>query len=83
LKIDRSFVRDMLIDAGSGAIAHTIISLGEAMGISVVAEGVETEEQQEFLAHMGCHSYQGYLFSAALPLEEFDQWLASFAKNAV
>jgi len=71
LKIDRSFVRDMLVDATSGAIAQTIISLGRAMGLPVIAEGVETEEQRDFLAGLGCHSFQGYLFSRPLPLKEF------------
>src|SRR5208337_5361809 len=49
LKIDRSFVRDILVDASSGAIAQTILSLGRAMGISVIAEGIETKEQRDFL----------------------------------
>jgi diguanylate cyclase (GGDEF)-like protein/PAS domain S-box-containing protein len=78
LKIDRSFVRDILVDAGSGAIAQTILSLSSAMGLPVIAEGVETEEQREFLTRMGCHSFQGFLFSRPLPLEEFERlWLAS------
>jgi EAL domain-containing protein (putative c-di-GMP-specific phosphodiesterase class I) len=61
----------MLVDVTSGAIAQTIISLGRAMGLPVIAEGVETEEQRDFLAGLGCHSFQGYLFSRPLPLEEF------------
>jgi EAL domain-containing protein (putative c-di-GMP-specific phosphodiesterase class I) len=72
LKIDRSFVRDMLVDVASGAIAQTIISLGRVMGLPVIAEGVETEEQRDFLAGLGCNSFQGYLFSRPLPLEEFE-----------
>jgi len=72
LKIDRAFVRDMLVDATSGAIAQTIISLGRAMGLSVIAEGVENEEQRGFLAGLGCHSFQGYLISRPLPLDEFE-----------
>jgi diguanylate cyclase (GGDEF)-like protein/PAS domain S-box-containing protein len=72
LKIDRAFVRDMLVDVTSGAIAQTIISLGRAMGLSVIAEGVETEEQRGFLAGLGCHTFQGTLFSSPLPLEEFE-----------
>ncbi len=75
LKIDRAFVRDMLVDLTSGAIAQTIISLGRAMDLSVMAEGVETEEQRGFLAGLGCHSFQGYLFSRPLPLEEFEALL--------
>jgi diguanylate cyclase (GGDEF)-like protein/PAS domain S-box-containing protein len=73
LKIDRAFVRDMLVDVTSGAIAHTVISLGRAMGLSVVAEGVETEEQRGYLAGLNCHSYQGTLFSPPLPVDEFEK----------
>jgi diguanylate cyclase (GGDEF)-like protein/PAS domain S-box-containing protein len=81
LKIDRAFVRDILEDSTSGAIAQTIISLGRAMRMSVIAEGVETEEQQSFLAGLGCHSFQGYLFSRPLPLEEFEAFLQNFAES--
>jgi diguanylate cyclase (GGDEF)-like protein len=72
LKIDRSFVSGILLDAGSKAIAQSIISLGNALSISVIAEGVESEGQRESLELMGCHSFQGYLFSRALPLEELE-----------
>jgi len=83
LKIDRSFIRDILTDESSAAIAQTIVSLSRAMGLPVIAEGVETEEQREFLTRIGCHCFQGYLFSRPLPLEEFErQWLPA-AKNAV
>jgi diguanylate cyclase (GGDEF)-like protein/PAS domain S-box-containing protein len=75
LKIDRAFVRDMLVDATSGAIAQTIISLGRAMGLSVIAEGVESEEQRGFLAGLGCHTFQGFLFSSPLPIEQFEALL--------
>jgi EAL domain-containing protein (putative c-di-GMP-specific phosphodiesterase class I) len=81
LKIDRGFVKDILADAASGAIAHTIISLGRALHMSVIAEGVETEEQRGFLAGMGCHSYQGYLFSRPLPIAEFEKFLDELANN--
>jgi diguanylate cyclase (GGDEF)-like protein len=72
IKIDRSFVGEMLVDPISGAVAQAIISFGKAMGLSVIAEGVETEEQRAFLARLGCHSFQGYLFSHPLPLGEFN-----------
>jgi EAL domain-containing protein (putative c-di-GMP-specific phosphodiesterase class I) len=75
LKIDRAFVRDMLVDVTSGAIAQTIISLGRAMGLSVIAEGVETDEQRGFLAGLGCHAFQGTLFSPPLPLAEFEAFI--------
>ncbi len=79
LKIDRAFVRDILVDSSSGAIAQTIISLGRAMDLTVMAEGVETEEQRGFLAGLGCHNFQGFLFSHALPLEQFEAFLHSSA----
>jgi EAL domain-containing protein (putative c-di-GMP-specific phosphodiesterase class I) len=82
LKIDRAFVRDILVDAASGAIAQTILSLGNAMGLPVIAEGVETEEQLAFLAGLGCHSFQGYLFSRPLPLKEFQAFLQNFGADA-
>jgi EAL domain-containing protein (putative c-di-GMP-specific phosphodiesterase class I) len=82
LKIDLIFVRDLLEDAASGAIAQAILSLGKAMGLRVIAEGVESEEQQEFLIRMGCHSFQGFLFSRPLPLEEFQLWLPDSAESA-
>ena len=73
IKIDRTFVGEILKDPISGAVAQAIISFGKAMGLSVIAEGVETEEQRAFLAKLGCHSFQGYLFSHPLPLGEFNE----------
>lgn len=72
IKIDRAFVSDILKDPISGAVAQAIISFANAMGLSVIAEGVETEEQRAFLAKLGCHSFQGFLFSHPLPLGEFN-----------
>jgi len=72
IKIDRTFVGEILVDPISGAVAQAIISFGKAMGLQVIAEGVETEEQRAFLARLGCHSFQGYLFSHPLPLGEFN-----------
>ena len=83
LKIDQEFVRDILVDASSGAIAQSIISLSKAMGLSVIAEGVETEGQRDFLARLGCRSFQGFLFSGPLPLDEFQILLASLAENSL
>jgi diguanylate cyclase (GGDEF)-like protein len=77
LKIDRAFVRDMLADAASSAIAQAIVSLSRAMGLSLLAEGVETEEQRVCLAGLGCDAYQGYLFSPPVPAEKFAQLLAA------
>lgn len=81
LKIDQSFVRDILVDSSSRAIAQTIITLCRAMNLSVIAEGVETELQREMLAALGCDSYQGYLFSKPLPLDEFNRLAASYAAS--
>ena len=82
LKIDQAFVRDILTDSSCGAIAQSIISLSKAMGLSVIAEGVETEEQRDFLARLGCHSYQGFLFSRPVPLEEFRLLLPKPSANS-
>jgi diguanylate cyclase (GGDEF)-like protein len=75
LKIDGSFIENILDDERGGAIAQTIISLGSAMGLSVIAEGVETEEQRDRLVRLGCDSYQGYLFSPPVPAEQFEMLL--------
>jgi EAL domain-containing protein (putative c-di-GMP-specific phosphodiesterase class I) len=75
LKIDHSFVENILDDGRGGAIAQTIISLGSAMGLSVIAEGVETEQRRRYPAHLGCDSYQGFLFSALVPVEQFEMLL--------
>jgi EAL domain-containing protein (putative c-di-GMP-specific phosphodiesterase class I) len=71
LKIDQSFVRDVLSDPNDAAIAHTIITLGKSLGFAVVAEGVETQGQREFLVANDCHIFQGYLFSKPIPLPDF------------
>jgi len=82
LKIDQAFVRDILVDAGSGAIAQSIISLSKAMGLSVIAEGVETDAQRQFLAQLGCHSFQGFLFSRPVPVGEFELLFPRLAAHA-
>jgi diguanylate cyclase (GGDEF)-like protein/PAS domain S-box-containing protein len=77
LKIDQSFVRDVLTDSNDAAIARTVVALGQSLGLSVIAEGVETQGQQDFLASQGCEYYQGYLFNRPMALEEFNRFLQS------
>jgi diguanylate cyclase (GGDEF)-like protein len=72
LKIDRSFVRGLPADASDAGIVNAIVSLGRALQLEVVAEGVETEAQREFLAGTGCEQYQGFLFAPALDSESFE-----------
>ena len=67
LKIDQGFVRDLLTDANDASIARTIVTLAQSMDLSVIAEGVETVEQRDMLASLGCHTWQGYLFGRPGP----------------
>nr|WP_326530876.1 EAL domain-containing protein [Rhodoferax sp.] len=75
LKIDQSFVRDISHDPNDAAIVQTIITMGNTLGMNVIAEGVETQEQLNFLRLHGCATYQGYLFSRPVPLAEFEALL--------
>jgi EAL domain-containing protein (putative c-di-GMP-specific phosphodiesterase class I) len=75
LKIDQGFVKNILTDPNDTAIAKMVVALAESMGLEVIAEGVEEEAQRNFLASLGCHAYQGYLFSRSLPLAEFEAFV--------
>jgi EAL domain-containing protein (putative c-di-GMP-specific phosphodiesterase class I) len=72
LKIDQSFVRDILNDPDDMIIVRTIIAMAKNMGLSVIAEGVETEAQRVFLEQHDCPVFQGYLFSKPVPIDQFE-----------
>ena len=78
LKIDKSFVQDVLTDPNDASIARTIIALAHNLGIGVVAEGVENIQQRDFLAQAGCHAYQGYFYGRPLPIEDFQRSVVGF-----
>lgn len=74
LKIDQGFVSNILTDQNDAAIAKMVIALAESLGLSVIAEGVETPAQRDFLAHSGCLAYQGYFCSKPVPLAAFEAY---------
>ncbi len=76
LKIDQGFVRDILVDPNDAAIAKMVIALAASMDLAIIAEGVETEAQRDFLMALGCSNYQGYLFSRPVPVEQFEALVA-------
>jgi diguanylate cyclase (GGDEF)-like protein/PAS domain S-box-containing protein len=75
IKIDQSFVRDINTDPNDAVIVQTIIAMASTLGLGVMAEGVETEEQRKFLELSGCSAFQGYLFGKAIPVEQFEVML--------
>lgn len=72
LKIDKSFVRDVLTDPNDAVIAKTVVALAQSLGLGVIAEGVETQAQCDFLSDVHCNTYQGYFYSRPVPLAEFE-----------
>lgn len=82
LKIDRTFVRDIVTDPDDAAITTAIIAMGHALGLKVVAEGVETESHQALLRAQGCDEMQGYLFSRPVPAEQFEELLPTAGRGS-
>jgi diguanylate cyclase len=76
LKIDRSFVSDTASDNDSQAIVKGVVGLANALGLNVVAEGVETPEQYAFLQESGCHTLQGYYIARPLTVQALEAWMA-------
>jgi EAL domain-containing protein (putative c-di-GMP-specific phosphodiesterase class I) len=75
LKIDRTFVRDIAADNSDKAIVNTIIVMAQSLGLDVIAEGVEMEDQRQLLMDRGCKHFQGYLFGKPMPIEQFEALL--------
>jgi diguanylate cyclase (GGDEF)-like protein/PAS domain S-box-containing protein len=82
LKIDQGFIRNIVTDPNDAAIARMVVALAESLGLSVIAEGVELQAQANFLAHHGCHAYQGYLFGHPMPLDAFEALMRGSCSNS-
>jgi len=81
VKIDKSFVRDITVQKKNLELVKAIVSMGHALGLELVAEGVETGEQAACLDKLGCHVIQGYLYGKPMPIGEFDAWRTEFFKR--
>ncbi|WP_452031314.1 putative bifunctional diguanylate cyclase/phosphodiesterase [Azospirillum palustre] len=79
LKIDRSFVTDLGAVPESRSIAATIVKVGHELGMTVLAEGVETAEQEDILRSLGCDAAQGYLYAKPMPAQQFERWILDSA----
>jgi len=75
VKIDKSFMEDIAVDGKKAALAQAIITMLKKLDLTITAEGVETEEQLNFIKEQRCDKYQGYLYSKPLPADEFEQLL--------
>jgi EAL domain-containing protein (putative c-di-GMP-specific phosphodiesterase class I) len=75
LKINQSIVHGIAFDDNAKTFVRNIIAIARSMGMEVIAEGVETEEQRQFLQNIGCNHFQGYLFGSPVPIEQFDALL--------
>ncbi len=83
LKIDKQFIHDLLTNEDDTRIANTIIDLGKSLNLSVIAEGVETEEQEFYLRQRGCQLAQGYYFSKPLRPEDFEKFVVNFHSKII
>lgn len=83
VKIDQSFIRDLLTESNDEAIAKTIVTLGHSLGLHVIAEGVESDEQRTLLRSFGCDAYQGYYFGHPMPVARFEQWVHEWQGRTV
>jgi diguanylate cyclase (GGDEF)-like protein/PAS domain S-box-containing protein len=81
LKIDQSFVRDIVQDINDRSIVSTIIAMAQSLSMDVIAEGVETDAQRELLIQMGCKKYQGYLFGKPVPVDQFESSITCLSKS--
>ena len=78
LKIDQSFVKDLASSSNAQVIVRTIIAMAKSLNLDIIAEGVETEEQNQILQSNGCYRFQGYLFGRPVPIDEFEAQLVKF-----
>ena len=78
IKIDRSFVQDVLVDEDDATIVRAIIQLGRSLNMQVIAEGVESAEQEAYITALGCNEGQGYYYSRPLSASAFDDWIRSY-----
>ncbi len=75
LKIDQSFVRDVILDKSNASLVRAIISMARTLGLNTIAEGVETQEQLDFLRAEGCEKVQGYFLGRPMPSEQLEDFL--------
>lgn len=75
LKIDRAFVQEAQSSSAGSTIAQMVVNLGRGLGLTVIAEGIETEEQRQYLIDLGCHEGQGWLFAKPMPADQLETWM--------